>query len=114
MMYNGLPWPDDDFIKVTIERDLVISKRFEEHPILWKVLAGLAEARPALCYCSVLLRALMAVQMNHWQASVAKRSGLVALAFPSQLKIDIYLGFSEASKHQRCAIMCVLILIILY
>ena len=64
------------FIKVTIERDLVISKRFEEHPILWKVLAGLAESRPALCYCSVLLRALMAVQMNHWQASVANRSGL--------------------------------------
>ena len=73
VMYNGLPWPDDDFIKVTIERDLVISKRFEEHPVLWKVLAGLAEARPALCYCSVLLRALMAVQMNHWQASVANR-----------------------------------------
>ena len=72
---------------MTIERDLVISKRFEEHPILWKVLAGLAEARPALCYCSVLLRALMAVQMNHWQASVANRSGLVATVI-LQVEID--------------------------
>ncbi len=74
VMYNGLPWPDEDFIKVTIERDLTISKRFEDHPVLWKILGGLAESRPALCYCSVLLRALMAVQMNHWQASVARRA----------------------------------------
>lgn len=74
VMYNGLPWPDEDFVKVTIERDLTISKRFDDHPVLWRILAGLAESRPALCYCSVLLRALMAVQMNHWQASVARRA----------------------------------------
>ena len=28
----------------------------------------LAEARPALCYCSVLVRALLAVQFSHWQS----------------------------------------------
>jgi len=75
LMYNGLPWPiDEEFAKVTVERDLVISKRFEEHPILWRILAGLAEARPALCYCSVLLRALLAVEMSHWQTSVVSKS----------------------------------------
>ena len=73
-MYNGLPWPEEDFAKVTMERDLKISSTFSSHPVLWKVMTGLAEARPALCYCSVLLRALLAVQMNHWQASVANRA----------------------------------------
>ncbi len=58
-MYNGLPWPDDEFAKVTIERDLKIAKTFDDHPVLWKVMLGLAEARPALCYCSVLIRALV-------------------------------------------------------
>lgn len=71
VMYNGLPWPDEEFTKVTIERDLKIAKAFEDHPVLWKILTYLAESRPALCYCSVLLRALMAVQMNFWQSSVA-------------------------------------------
>ena len=81
-MYNGLPWPDEEFTRVTIERDLTISKTFEKHPILWKILLGLAEARPALCYCSVLLRGLLAVQINFWQASVARR----ASDYPKQLQ----------------------------
>ncbi|KAH9363970.1 hypothetical protein HPB48_006982 [Haemaphysalis longicornis] len=32
VMFNGLPWPDEDFLKVTIERDLRIQATFEEHP----------------------------------------------------------------------------------
>ncbi len=81
VMYNGLPWPDEDFARVTIERDLKIDKSFEDHPLLWKLMLALAEARPALCYCSVLLRALMATQINFWQASVARR----AQDYPKQL-----------------------------
>jgi hypothetical protein len=63
-MYNGLPWPDEEFARVTVERDLQICNTLKDHPILWKILWGLAEARPALCYCSVLLRAALAVQVN--------------------------------------------------
>ncbi len=74
VMYNGLPWPDEDFARVTVERDLRIAKTFAEHPLLWRVLMGLAEARPALCYCSVLIRALMATQISFWQGSVATRA----------------------------------------
>ena len=74
VMYNGLPWPDEEFIKVTIERDLKIANSFNDHPLLWKIMMILAEARPALCYCSVLLRALLAVQMNFWQGSVITRT----------------------------------------
>ena len=70
-MYNGLPWPEEDFTRVTMERDLQIVKRLEDHPIIWKVLWGLAEARPALCYCSVILRGALAVQMAHWSAALS-------------------------------------------
>ena len=70
-MYNGLPWPEEEFIKVTIERDLTIDKTFKKNPILWHILKGLAKSRPALCYSSILLRALMAVQLTHWQASTS-------------------------------------------
>ena len=64
VMYNGLPWPDEEFTRVTVERDLKINITLTDHPILWKILWGLAEARPALCYCSVLLRASLAVQVS--------------------------------------------------
>ena len=42
----------------------------EDNPIIWKVLWGLAEARPALCYCSVILRGALAVQMAHWSSAL--------------------------------------------
>ena len=83
IMYNGLPWPEEDFTRVTMERDLIIVKTFEDHPILWKIMFGLAEARPSLCYCSVLIRALLAVQMSYWQTSVSPRAELN----PAKLKL---------------------------
>ena len=70
VMYNGLPWPEEEFTRVTMERDLKIVQRLEDNPIIWKVLWGLAEARPALCYCSVILRGALAVQMAHWSSSL--------------------------------------------
>ena len=60
-----------------MERDLQIVKRLEDHPIIWKVLWGLAEARPALCYCSVILRGALAVQMAHWLAALTSSQKLL-------------------------------------
>lgn len=74
VMYNGLPWPEEEFMKVTVERDLKIAKKIEAHPLVWKILFGLAEARPSLCYTSVLIRGLMAVQLSFWQASVSVKA----------------------------------------
>ncbi|XP_064477037.1 integrator complex subunit 5-like [Ornithodoros turicata] len=72
VMFNGLPWPDEDFLKVTIERDLHINASFADHPILWDLLRLTASVRPSLCYCSVLLRAIVAVMMTHWRNSQEK------------------------------------------
>jgi len=73
IMYNGLPWPEEEFMKVTIERDLSITRLLTRHPITWTLLTMLAQARPALCYCSVLVRAVVAVSISHWASHVTSR-----------------------------------------
>ena len=93
VMFNGLPWPDEEFTKVnsrrksstrtlsnagrkpdcepdgnqvTVERDLHVRRFVEDHPVVWDLLNLFAQTRPALCYCSVLLRALLATLLSHW------------------------------------------------
>jgi len=73
IMYNGLPWPEEEFMKVTIERDLSITRFLTRHPITWTLLSMLAQARPSLCYCSVLVRAVVAVSISHWASHVTSR-----------------------------------------
>lgn len=73
IMYNGLPWPEEEFMKVTIERDLSITRLLTRHPVTWSLLSMLAQARPALCYCSVLVRAVVAVSISHWASHVTSR-----------------------------------------
>lgn len=65
IMFNGFPWPEE-FIKFTFERDLAIKKTFEDFPIAWHFLDLVARCRPALCYCSVLVRALTAALTAYW------------------------------------------------
>ncbi|XP_032683314.1 integrator complex subunit 5 isoform X1 [Odontomachus brunneus] len=66
VMYNGLPWPDEEFTKVTIERDLQIRRKFKDVPLLWTLLELTAWYRPALAYSSVLLRGIAATVMANW------------------------------------------------
>lgn len=68
VMYNGLPWPEEEFSKVTIERDLFIRRMFTNNPLLWDLLSFVALYRPALCYCSVLIRALTATLIHQWKS----------------------------------------------
>lgn len=54
-MFNDLPWPDEDFLKVTIERDLHIARIFDNQPILWDF-CELVATTGFLHQCSVLVR----------------------------------------------------------
>ncbi|KFB53498.1 AGAP003159-PA-like protein [Anopheles sinensis] len=72
VMYNGLPWPEEEFTKVTMERDLQIRRTFRHAPILWSILGLVACYRPSLCYCSVLLRALCASALHQWRSKTAE------------------------------------------
>lgn len=68
VMYNGLPWPEEEFSKVTVERDLMITRFFKTMPLLWDLLSFVAVYRPTLCYSSVLIRALTATLMHQWRS----------------------------------------------
>ncbi|KAF2885662.1 hypothetical protein ILUMI_20513 [Ignelater luminosus] len=69
VMYNGLPWPEEEFCKVTIERDFYIRRLFNNTPLLWELLSLVAVYRPTLCYCSVLLRAITATLLHQWNST---------------------------------------------
>ncbi|XP_008547533.1 integrator complex subunit 5 [Microplitis demolitor] len=73
VMYNGLPWPDEEFTKVTVERDLQIRRWFKDIPLLWTLLELTARHRPALTYCSVLLRAIAATVIANWDIKEGTR-----------------------------------------
>lgn len=72
VMYNGLPFPDEEFAKSTVERDLLIKRSFLLSPVLWSLLGLLAQYRPALCFSSVLLRAICSTCLLHWRAKNGK------------------------------------------
>lgn len=65
---GDLIWPPEDQTRATVERDLRICRRFRQNPLLFPLLRVVAAGRPALCYCSVLLRGLLAALMAHWDA----------------------------------------------
>ena len=53
-------------IQVTVERDLHVRRFVQDHVVVWDLLNLLAQHRPSLCYCSVILRALLAILLSHW------------------------------------------------
>ncbi|KAI1280757.1 Integrator complex subunit 5 [Halotydeus destructor] len=75
VMFNDLPWPDEDFLKVTIERDLYISRIFDQQPLLWD-LCELIGAGGFLMNCAVLVRALMAVQLTQWASATVSNGNV--------------------------------------
>ncbi len=86
VMFSGVPWPDEDTVRLTIERDLEISRRLSSHPISWHLLSFIARNQsytplisgeneltcvPPICYCSVILRAITCVNLHHWSGTLA-------------------------------------------
>jgi integrator complex subunit 5 len=57
-----------------MERDLCIRRAFDSTPLLWTLLKFMAVHRPALCYCSVLLRAITASLIAQWSSTSQGRS----------------------------------------
>lgn len=65
---SELAWPPEEHTRNTVERDIQIGRCFRDNPLLFQLLNLVAAGRPALCYCSVLLRGLMATLMGYWEA----------------------------------------------
>lgn len=67
---NGeISWPPEEHTKTTVERDIHICQNFKVNPVLFHLLRVVAAGRPALCYCSAVLRGLLATLLAHWEAS---------------------------------------------
>ncbi|KAM4722521.1 neutral alpha-glucosidase AB isoform 3-T3 [Rhinophrynus dorsalis] len=66
---SELAWPPEEHARTTVQRDLLIYRCFHHNPLLFQLLHLVAQGRPALCYCSVLLRGLLATLLAHWEAS---------------------------------------------
>lgn len=66
---SELSWPPEEHARTTVQRDLLIYTCFRKNPLLFQLLHLVAQGRPALCYCSVLLRGLLATLLAHWEAS---------------------------------------------
>ncbi|XP_048484876.1 integrator complex subunit 5 [Plutella xylostella] len=70
VMYNGLPWPDEDFTKqVSIERELYMRAALEGCVVARAALRRAAQHRPALCLASALLRACAASALHRHRAA---------------------------------------------
>ncbi|KAM8940124.1 integrator complex subunit 5 [Pelodytes ibericus] len=66
---SELSWPPEEHARTTVQRDLLIYRCFRHNPLLFQLLHLVAQGRPALCYCSVLLRGLLATLLAHWEGS---------------------------------------------
>jgi len=72
VMFNDKSFPDDEFLKVTIERDLYITRKFQSYPILWNLMDLIAK-EGSLRSCSLLISALLAVQLTQWASPTANK-----------------------------------------
>ena len=78
VMFNDKAFPDEEFLKVTIERDLYITRQFESHSILWN-LTDLIAKESSLKRCSLLVSALLAVQLSQWASATVNKNEKVKL-----------------------------------
>ncbi|KAG6463403.1 hypothetical protein O3G_MSEX013855 [Manduca sexta] len=81
VMYNGLPWPDEDFTKqVSIERELYMRGAVERSAVCRAWLWRAASARPALCVASALLRAAAATLLHRLRAHLDRHTNSAEMA----------------------------------
>ncbi|XP_045764485.1 integrator complex subunit 5 [Maniola jurtina] len=81
VMYNGLPWPDEDFTKqVSIERELYMRCAVERCGVSRAALRRVARARPALCLASALLRATAASLLHRLRAHLDRHKQSAEMA----------------------------------
>ncbi|XP_038045725.1 integrator complex subunit 5-like [Patiria miniata] len=78
----GVAWPEEEHMKLTVERDLFVRRRFEENPLFWDFLEIISRVPAALCQCAVLLYSLHATLIAFWDTSRVTRGD----SAPAQLR----------------------------
>ncbi|CAB3244252.1 unnamed protein product [Arctia plantaginis] len=81
VMYNGWPWPDEDFTKqVSIERELYMCGALDGAGVARAALRRAARARPCLCLASTLLRAKAASFLHRLSAYLDRHTQSAEMA----------------------------------
>jgi integrator complex subunit 5 len=61
-------WPtDDESLKWTLEKDLMVKRYFQDHPVLWQLLLMAAPVSGALSMCRPVIASLLASQVSFWK-----------------------------------------------
>lgn len=104
MLYNGPAWPDEEFIRVTVERDLWVWKKFEDNPVLWDILDNFAKSSSVLFYCSPLLRSLVSTLMNYYESCRVKKACNAPKHLAAACKVINYMRKSNLLSPPLCYI----------
>ncbi|XP_052267414.1 integrator complex subunit 5-like [Dreissena polymorpha] len=82
VLYNNRFWPEEESLKMTVERDLHVWKHFDDNPVLYGILLLLAGNTLVMSRCSAVLKSLTATMMHHFEVSREKMSS----SSPKQLQ----------------------------
>ncbi|XP_071154916.1 integrator complex subunit 5-like [Mytilus edulis] len=74
VLYNNRFWPEEDSIRITVERDLFVWKIFEDNQVLWDVFDLYSSSPLAMCRCSPVLKSITASLMNFFESCRQKQA----------------------------------------
>ncbi|XP_048244995.1 integrator complex subunit 5-like [Haliotis rufescens] len=66
MLYNDTHWPEEEFLRISLERDLQVWRQMEEHPVLWSIFSAFSHSSSVICFLSPVLRCIMGTVLNHY------------------------------------------------
>ncbi|KAJ8321200.1 hypothetical protein KUTeg_001242 [Tegillarca granosa] len=68
VLYNNRFWPEEESIRMTVERDLQVWKCFDNNPVIWDIMELYGGNSLAMCRCSPVLKSITAALMNHFES----------------------------------------------
>ncbi|ESO83763.1 hypothetical protein LOTGIDRAFT_236428 [Lottia gigantea] len=94
VLYNDLLWPDEEFNKVTIERDLYVWKNMEKNPVFWSIFEAFCSYPIFIYHCSPVLKSIAAVLMLHYSSFREKSMKNSPKHYSAACRLVHYLGRS--------------------
>ncbi|KAL4237625.1 Integrator complex subunit 5 [Mactra antiquata] len=99
VLYNNRFWPEEESLKMTVERDLHVWKFFDDNPIMWDILIMIAGNTLIMSRCSAVFKSLTATMMHHFELSKDKSSRNTPKQLESACFIVRCLGKSGLLPH---------------
>ncbi|KAL3871772.1 hypothetical protein ACJMK2_039750 [Sinanodonta woodiana] len=95
VLYNNRFWPEEETLKMTVERDLLVWKVLDDNPVLWDIFQMYAGNSLIMCRCSPVLRSLTATLINHFDSARER----LAQNYPKHVECTCILIRCLAKSH---------------